>query len=200
MFSRFGFAYDGPRISLWAMNLLIFSCSYNPRSRSAIMARAAQQRLQGRASVELHSLVELGLPFCDGYEAYGHAAVNPLKEKIAAADGILLAAPVYNYDLNAGAKNLLEMTGDAWTGAVVGFLCAAGGNGSYMSVMPFANSLMLDFRCVILPRFVFATGGSFDGSELSDPKLEARIDRLCGDLLAFSEAIGQLSRDAGQKD
>ena len=32
---------------------------------------------------------------------------------------------------------------------------------SYMSVMAYANSLMLDFRCVIIPRFVYATGSAF---------------------------------------
>jgi FMN reductase len=36
---------------------------------------------------------------------------------------------------------------------VVGFLCAAGGKSSYMSVMRLANSLMLDFRCLIIPHF-----------------------------------------------
>ena len=71
---------------------------------------------------------------------------------------MIVAAPVYNYDVSASAKNMIELTGNAWEDKMVGFLCAAGGMSSYMSVMAYANSLMLDFRCVIIPRFVYATG------------------------------------------
>ena len=66
------------------------------------------------------------------------------------------------YDLNAAAKNFIELTGRAWTNKVVGFICAAGGKGSYMSVTSFMNSLMLDFRCIIIPRFVYTDASGFD--------------------------------------
>ncbi len=56
---------------------------------------------------------------------------------------------------------MIELAGSAWEDKIVGFLCAAGGMSSYMSVMAYANSLMLDFRCVIIPRFVYATGDIF---------------------------------------
>src|SRR5260370_8259766 len=101
-----------------------------------------------------------------------------LSADIEAAHGILIAAPVYNYDVAAAAKNMLELTGSAWEDKVVGFLCAAGGMGSYMSVMSFANSLMLDFRCLIIPRFVYATGDSFDVAELTDTKVAKRIEHV----------------------
>src|ERR1700694_145423 len=98
-----------------------------------------------------------------------------LSAAIEAADGILIAAPVYNYDVAAAAKNMIELTGSSWEEKVVGFLCAAGGNSSYMAVMAYANSLMLDFRTVIIPRFVYATGNAFDGDKISDPKVRNRI-------------------------
>ena len=60
---------------------------------------------------------------------------------------------------------MIELTGSSWEDKIVGFLCAAGGTTSYMSVMAYANSLMLDFRCVIIPRFVYATGNAFDDDE-----------------------------------
>ena len=50
-------------------------------------------------------------------------------ELVAAARCVLLAAPVYNYDVNAAAKNLVELTGRAWEGKVVGLLLSAGGRG-----------------------------------------------------------------------
>jgi NAD(P)H-dependent FMN reductase len=70
------------------------------------------------------------------------------------ARAVIIATGIYNYDANAAVKNLVELTGDAWENKVVGFLCAAGGMSSYMSIMSLANSLMLDFRSIIVPRFV----------------------------------------------
>ena len=55
--------------------------------------------------------------------------------------------------------------------------------------MAFANSLMLDFRCLIVPRFVYATGDSFDGDELTDKKVIKRIEELANELIRYGEAL-----------
>src|SRR5438874_3371656 len=112
-----------------------------------------------------------------------------LSSAIEHADGILIAAPVYNYDVAAAAKNMIELTGSAWQDKVVGFLCAAGGHASYMSVMAYANSLMLDFRCIIIPRFVFATGDAFDSDNISDKKIIERTKMVADDLVRFTKAL-----------
>ena len=68
--------------------------------------------------------------------------------------------------------------------------CAAGGGGSYMSVMPFANSLMLDFRCLVVPRFVYTTGAAFDADlQLTDEKIRQRVDDLCAELVRVTGAL-----------
>ena len=91
--------------------------------------------------------------------------------------------PVYNYDVNAVAKNYIEHMGkDALEAKTVGFLLSAGGAGSYMAVMPFANSLMLDFRCWIVPRFLYVSKDLEEG-RLPAP-LEERLDGLLADLLS----------------
>jgi len=105
-----------------------------------------------------------------------------------------VAAPVYNYDVAASAKNMIELTGKAWQDKVVGFLCAAGGMSSYMSVMAYANSLMLDFRSVIIPRFVYATSDSFDGNQINDHKLVGRIEQVADELIRFTGALRGGSR------
>ena len=48
-------------------------------------------------------------PFCDGGSARHDAA--KLAEKIAAAKGIIVATPLYNYTVNSVFKNLMELTG-----------------------------------------------------------------------------------------
>jgi FMN reductase len=72
---------------------------------------------------------------------------------------------------------------------VVGFLCAAGGMSSYMSVMAYANSLMLDFRSVIIPRFVYATGPAFKDDEITDAKVTERIRQVAQELVRFTNAL-----------
>ena len=105
------------------------------------------------------------------------------------ADAILLAVPIYNYDVNSAAKNLVEMTGDAWNEKVVGFVCTAGGHGGFMSVMPFANSLMLDFRCVIIPRFVYSPRTAIDDTSFGDAAIHKRVEELTVELERVTEAL-----------
>jgi len=132
---------------------------------------------------------EMELPLCDADQCYVMPVSKKLSATIRAADGIIIAAPVYNYDVAAATKNMIELTGSAWQDKIVGFLCAAGGMGSYMSVMAYANSLMLDFRCVIIPRFVFATSDAFDGDNIADKKIAGRIEKLADELVRFTNAL-----------
>ena len=169
---------------------LVVSTSGNPDSNSRRMGRIAFGHLQkAKVQCEWLDISELGLPLCDADKCYTQPAAQKLNASIEAADAILVATPVYNYDVSAAAKNMVELTGSSWEDKVVGFLCAAGGANSYMSVMGFANSLMLDFRCVIIPRFVYATGDAFDGDELKDKKVIKRIDELATDLIRYGQAL-----------
>ena len=158
---------------------LVVSTSGNPDSNSRRMGRLAFEHLQ-KAGVDCAwlDISELGLPLCDADKCYTEPSAQKLSKAFEAVDGILVATPVYNYDVSAAAKNMVELTGSAWEDKVVGFLCAAGGMNSYMSVMAFANSLMLDFRSVIIPRFVYATGRAFEEDELKDAKVGERIEEL----------------------
>jgi len=161
------------------MRYLVLSCSLNPESRSRILARIVYEHLAARpGGAEYVDLQDYDLPLSDGGACYGHPDVKKLGAKVRNAKGIIVAAAIYNYDVNAAAKNFLELTGKAWEGKVVGFICAAGGHGSYMSVMPFANSLMLDYRCHIIPRFVYAAPAHIDEGTFGDEAVNRRIEEL----------------------
>ena len=158
---------------------LIISASLRSASLSRAMAEAlgaAYAKLG--VTYQLIDLREYVLPLCDGEAAYEHPHVTTLSAIIQAARVIVVATPIYNYDANATAKNLLELTGGAWENKTVGFLCAAGGASSYMSIMGLANSLMLDFRCLIIPRFVYAKGEDFTAKKQPTEDLAARIVEL----------------------
>jgi NAD(P)H-dependent FMN reductase len=172
-----------PRIAL-------VSGSLNPESLSRQMALHAATSLDSLgANVDFIDLQQIKLPLCDGDSAYSDPEVEKTRSRIEKAAGVLVAAPVYNFYMNAAVKNLVELTGSAWEGKVVGFLNAAGGYSSYMSVMSIANSLMLDFRCVIVPRFVYATGSAFRDGAISDKKMAGRIDELANDLVRLAKVL-----------
>jgi len=188
---------------------LVLSSSLHPESRSRRLAQAAHQHLQRLVADRSDSaaadsseprmatvqevgwidLAQVQLPLCDGESAYQHPEVLRISQQIAAARGVMLASPIYNYDVNAALKNLLELTGRAWQDKVVAMMCAAGGAGSYMSLMPLANSLMLDFRCLVLPRFVYATGEAFSAEGIQDPEIQQRVEELVERFYQVASAV-----------
>ena len=184
------------------MKIIIISCSLHPQSRSNVLARQMVSTLQTQGiRAPLYDLRDYDIDFCDAMTASDKPDAKMIISAIAEADAVLLAVPIYNYDVNAAAKNLLEIGLRAWNNKLVGFMCAAGGRASYMSVMSLANSLMLDFRCLIVPRFVYATGDDFGNDRAEDmyvssEAVQERITELGQttlDLMNALQAINQKS-------
>ena len=172
---------------------LIISTSLGAGGRTRILAQDLYQRIGDLTDeVRLLDLAEYPLPLCDGKSCYEVAEVQQVGELVASAKGAIIVSPIYNYDVNAAAKNFIELTGRAWCDTVVGFACAAGGQSSYMSVMQLANSLMLDFRSIIIPRFVYATGNDFeDGRVVGEVALE-RLAELSHMLVKLGDTLAAM--------
>ncbi len=164
------------------MTLLIVSCSLNPASKSRELAKLLRNHYNHEEyPCEFVDLADYTLPLCDGEEAYNHPQAKLLLEKTRKAEAIIIALPIYNYGINAAAKNFIELTGAGFRNKVVGFICAAGGQRSYMSIMSLANSLMLDFRCLIVPNFVY-----LDPSD--NPDIHNRLHSLLKTVVALKDA------------
>ena len=173
-----------------SIEYLIISTSLRSASLSRVMAEAAREEYAKLGVAhQLIDLREYVLPLCDGEAAYGHPHVTTLSALIEAARVIIVATPIYNYDANAAVKNLVELTGSAWENKTVGFLCAAGGASSYMSVMSLANSLMLDFRCLIIPRFVYAQGDDFIDKKKPKEEILERVHALADASMKIRNAV-----------
>ncbi len=144
------------------MHFAVVCCSMNPCSRSSVLAHhAAGELAELGHHAPVHDLSDHDLPFAGPAEAWAHPEVARLRAATAAADGLLIATPIYCYGANAAAKNFIELTGDGLIDKPVGFLCTADGNRSYMAIMSLVNELMLDFRCLVVPRFVYAIKDDF---------------------------------------
>ena len=166
---------------------LIVSCSLNKNSKSKILANYASTLYN--QEVKFLDLQTMELPFCDGDSCYDNPKVKELSNLVKESKSIIIASPIYMYDLNAAAKNFMELTGRAWTKKVVGFICAAGGKGSYMSVTSYMNSLMLDFRCIVVPRFVYTDRSGFDENFNIKSNIKERIEELVDQITLLGSKI-----------
>jgi len=57
--------------------------------------------------------------------------------------------------------------------------------------MSLANSLMIDFRCYIIPKFVYATKHDFENEKITNKEIEERIKELAKELIRVSKALGK---------
>ena len=71
----------------------------------------------------------------------------------------------------------------------MGFLCAAGGTRSYMSPVGFATSLMFDFRCLIIPRFVYCTKEDCTEAGEPGPAIRQRVEQLATAAVDLARAL-----------
>ncbi|MFB9992568.1 NADPH-dependent FMN reductase [Deinococcus oregonensis] len=169
------------------LNFTLISTSLDLDSRSAwmIWLAAAHLRAAGHTVTQL-DVRETPLPMFDNASAYAHSNAALYHAAIAGADGVLLGVPVYNWGIGAGAKSLVELTGStdetrglhgAWFDKPVTFLVSGGLNHGYLSHGAFAFGLMVDFKCVVNPHFVYATGAEWAADGVPGEWLETRLAR-----------------------
>jgi len=169
--------------------MLVVSTSHDEGSRSEkLAARCLQVLEQAGAKVELVSLKDHGLPMFKGNADADSNAYLTLHSKVVAADGLVLASPVYNWSLSGALKHFIEHVGStpddgslkgALFDKVVSFVCAAGLPHSYMALGPTALSLMLDFKCIINPYQVYMNSRDWEDGSLSnqaDERLRRSMD------------------------
>tara|TARA_E500000178_G_C16659541_1_gene590010 strand:+ start:62 stop:565 length:504 start_codon:yes stop_codon:yes gene_type:complete len=154
-----------------------------------LIIKKINEKNDSKINSDLILLSQFDIPLCNGNNHLNNKTVLDLNHKINQSDGILIFTPIYNYNINSALKNLIEMTGNAWKEKILAFVCIAGGEKSYMSVMSLANSLMLDHRCVIIPRFVYVTGTDFISDSKLNDNIMTRINGLVDDLIKFVKSL-----------
>jgi len=167
------------------LSCLVVCTALRPQSKTQTLAHAVAAALAELAlGSEVVDLAVEPLPPCDGAKCYADPAVIAMTERVKRAAAVVFCAPIYNYQLNAAAKNFVELTNAGWPDKVVGLAVNAGGDRSFLAVLPFANSLWIDHHCVLAPRFVYATGPAFDerGGLKPDSDVAARIRQLAAEI------------------
>lgn len=178
------------------MNIVVINTNLAPGGKSAYLADTLASFLgEGGHEARIFHLGELALPACDGFLCYKDDKAISLAAEITGADAILLVSPVYNYDLNSAAKNLIELTGSSWEGKAVGIVCLAGADRSYLSPLAFMNSLAIDYRCLVSPRYVYVTRADFapDNTLPAGSGILKRLRFLSIELPVLAEAAATIA-------
>ena len=182
------------------MRILCISSSLSPTSRSEILGRLCVDTLIKRGVdaeiVSLKGKLPSGLDDSKIYESSGYIELH---ERTASADGLIFASPVYNWGLCAELKKFVECIGStpedrsrkgAFFDKVVTFVVSAGLPHSYMASTSMANSMMMDFKCIINPYTAYIHNRHWDGDKLN----EEAISRLEKSMMVMTEMTQLLSK------
>ena len=90
------------------MRIVGFSGSLRTGSYNTALLRAAQQFVPPGGVLEIASIAEIPLYNFDVENAAFPQAVSKLKDRIAAADGLLISTPEYNNSIPGVAKNVVD--------------------------------------------------------------------------------------------
>jgi FMN reductase len=157
-------------------------------SYSVLALKEAANRIKALgAEAEIIELKDLQLPFCDGGDEYpDYPDVEILREKVKAADGLILATPEYHGSVSGVLKNALDlMSFEHLSGKVAGLISVLGGQSNSNAL----NDLRVIIRWVhgwVIPEQV-AIGQAwqaFDSEgKLTDKKLAKRFDSFAQSLV-----------------
>ncbi len=168
------------------LNFTVVSASLGPQSRSRRLAQLSRDLLQAAGHhVTVLDLRDHPLPPFDNDAVFQSPHFQTLHDAVRTADGVVLAAPVYNWSLGSALKTMIEATGatgegghrSAWFDQLVTFVCAGGLPHSYMASSSLAASLMLDFKCVVNPYQVYATGSDWLEDGAPTAQVRARLEK-----------------------
>ena len=182
------------------MRIVCISSSLSPTSRSETLGRLCVDALIKRGVdaeiVSLKGKIPSGFDDSTIYESSGYLELHELT---AAADGLIFASPVYNWGLCAELKKFVECIGStpedgsrkgAFFDKVITFVVSAGLPHSYMASASMANSMMIDFKCIINPYTAYIYNRHWEGDELID---EARL-RLEKSMMVMEEMTSLLAK------
>ena len=174
------------------------SGSLRRESLNTALLRVASGLLPDGASLELLNIRDVPLYDGDLEAAAFPAAVNLLKQQIAAADGLLIATPEYNHSTPGVLKNVLDWLSRPSAGHADVFLrrpvailgASPGPFGTARSqpvLLPVLRALRTRVFCDAPPFYLSQAGKAFDAQgQLIDPTQRDRLADFLREFVDFT--------------
>lgn len=163
------------------------------RLHNAVEALALKLAAHGDIDATVLNLATSRVAICDGrpLEDYD-AATREAVDAIAAADAVLLAAPVYRASFPGVLKNLLDLLPvEALRDKTVGILAMGGSAHHYLGVDSHLRLVLAWFGALVAPNSVYLTNRDFAEGKLAS-------DSAVADLLALGETLVALAAIVGR--
>jgi FMN reductase len=156
------------------MRIVCISSGLSPQSRSTRIGQLCLEVLRTHGvETEFVSLKENSLAEVDPSAPLGNEVFKKLSALTAAADALIFASPVYNWAVSAELKKYVECVGytdearkTPFFDKIITFVSAAGLPHSYMAFGAMAQTMMLDFKCVISPYPVYVHNRHWENEQL----------------------------------
>ncbi|MCI0330542.1 MAG: NAD(P)H-dependent oxidoreductase [candidate division Zixibacteria bacterium] len=161
------------------------------------LLKVAVEKAKG-ASVDFADLKEFDLPLYDGdLEAQGlPPGVVRLKERIAAADGLLIATPEYNWSIPGTFKNAIDWASrppsNPFRGKTALIMAASPGQFGGMRSLLALRQVFVTLGLFTIPQQVtvsFADNAFDESGQLIDPKLDAQLQKAVEAFISVTSAL-----------
>jgi NAD(P)H-dependent FMN reductase len=181
------------------MRVLAFAGSLRSGSYNRKLLQVAVAALSGPAEADVLDLRDVPMPLYDGdLEARDGLpeGARVFRQRIAAADALLLATPEYNHSIPGTLKNAIDWASrppdQPFRGKVALLLGASpGAYGAVRGVLA-ARQVLTALFATVIPQTVQVgradTAFGADG-RLQDPKLQTQVEKACAELLRVAAAL-----------
>src|SRR6266568_6451268 len=177
-----------------AANLLMLVGAATPPGRLAAaiaMAAEAARAGGGDVAVDILNLAETPVEICDGrpLEAYG-VATQQAVARVAAAQAVLIGAPVYRASFPGVLKNLLDITPvEALQNKPVGIVAMGGSPHHFLAVDGQLRQVLAWFGALLAPTSVYLTGGDFRDGQLTSESARKDVAALTETLITLGRRL-----------
>ncbi len=181
------------------MRILALSGALRAGSFNRRLLANAVAYLEPRAEVDRVEPGDLAMPIFDGdaeiRDGLPDAALR-LRQRIAAADALVIATPEYNHSIPGGLKNAIDWVSrgkdQPFRGRPVLVLSASPGAYGGVRAQATLRQVLASVGSVVLPASVSVPHAdkAFDGAGLLiDPRQRAQVEKACAELLRFAAAL-----------
>ncbi len=168
------------------------------RLRTAVAQALARAEQRQGASTQLLDLAELRIAFADGRppSVLGDDTAAVI-ETLAAADGVLLATPVYRGSLTGALKNLLDHVPlEALRGKPTALVAMGAGAEHFLGADRHLRDVLSFFGAAVTPVATYLKSSDFvDGAP--SPAAAAELDQQLDGLLTLVRALGGAGASLG---
>jgi len=181
------------------MRILAFAGALRAGSFNRKLLRIAVESLRGKADIDLLDLREIPMPPYDGdieaNEGLPEGA-RAFKQRIAAADALLISTPEYNHSIPGTLKNVIDWASrppdNPFKEKIVLLMGASPGQFGAVRGVLAARQVITALNAIILPTIVQIARAdqAFDeAGNLRDPKSVAQIEKACSELLRVTRLM-----------